>query len=159
MSSGLLGGDDEPMGVQLMNCPSCGKQASEFQPGKWRCLTCGAYFEYQAPRQPDRYVKIETVTGLAESSFFVCAICGGKFNRANHPEYTCKECKRSVCSEHMGKGERPAPGKESMGRCAECVARDWKKHYRFMVIVAGIVAVAGAIIFGLLWALGTFSSP
>jgi hypothetical protein len=55
--------------VHKMNCPRCGRAASEYQPNKWKCLTCGTSFIYEPPIKPDRYVRIEKVEKMDASSF------------------------------------------------------------------------------------------
>ena len=47
------------MTVNLMNCPKCGKRASEYAPNKWECLSCGSRFVYEPPLKPDKYIRQE----------------------------------------------------------------------------------------------------
>ncbi len=41
------------MPIVDMRCPRCGKQATEYDKNKWRCLTCNNKFLYEAPVQPN----------------------------------------------------------------------------------------------------------
>jgi DNA-directed RNA polymerase subunit RPC12/RpoP len=116
------------MGVQAMSCPKCGKQASEYAPNKWRCLHCGTNFLYEPPSRPDQYIKVETITSLDESAFFVCAKCQGKFPKMAHPEFVCKSCNKTFCKEHSGSGEF----------CGDCYAA---KRARIGYVLLGIVAI------------------
>jgi hypothetical protein len=86
-----------------MSCPHCGKPASEYAPDKWQCLTCRRKFLYEPPKKPDKYVRIEEVSSLDGSSFFVCGNCGGRFPRGSIPEFTCRRCHKSFCPEHKWK--------------------------------------------------------
>jgi hypothetical protein len=88
--------------IQSMNCPKCGKPASEYMPGKWECLSCRSRFIYEEPLKPDRYLKVERTTRADDSMFFVCTKCCVRFPRAAHGEYVCPRCKRSYCQEHRG---------------------------------------------------------
>ncbi len=38
------------MPLQSTSCPKCGKEASEYAEGKWRCLHCGLKFIYEKPQ-------------------------------------------------------------------------------------------------------------
>ncbi len=98
--------------LQPLNCPSCGREASEYEPSKWQCLRCGRRFAYEAPARPDSYQRVEHVTTLDDSSFFVCANCHGRFPRQSYPEFVCKKCDKSFCAEHMHK--------EVKGYCKAC---------------------------------------
>jgi DNA-directed RNA polymerase subunit RPC12/RpoP len=98
-------------GIQPMTCPTCGKKASEYEPNKWQCVDCGRRFVYEPPRHPDQYVRIEQVSKFDDSSFFVCAHCGGKFPRHSHAEFVCKRCGKTFCQEHINKNTR---------RCKPC---------------------------------------
>lgn len=40
------------MPVVSMNCPVCGKQATEYDENKWQCLYCGGKFRYERPMAP-----------------------------------------------------------------------------------------------------------
>jgi hypothetical protein len=42
------------MPIQSTACPKCGKEASEYEPNKWRCLHCGRTFIVTKP--PDVHV-------------------------------------------------------------------------------------------------------
>jgi len=39
------------MSIVDMRCPRCGKQATEYDKNKWRCLSCNAKFIYEEPAQ------------------------------------------------------------------------------------------------------------
>ena len=41
------------MPIVDMRCPRCGKQATEYEKNKWRCLICNNKFIYETPVQPN----------------------------------------------------------------------------------------------------------
>lgn len=130
---------DQPRApVQSMNCPKCGKSASEYQPNKWKCLHCGRKFIYEPPRHPDNYVKVEHVTTIADDSFYICGSCGGKFPKHSYAEFTCTRCKKSVCPEHVDK--------QSKGYCKKCAAAQFAIGC-LVIVIATVVIVAIALVF------------
>lgn len=95
------------MSIQTMNCPHCGREATEYQECKWQCLYCGTKFIYEPPPKPpplfkpDRYIKNEKILSLDETShFFLCSSCGGRFSRLSFPEFKCRVCGQSLCKDH-----------------------------------------------------------
>ena len=122
--------------VQPMNCPKCGKRASEYQPNKWECLYCGRRFIYEPPRHPDSYVRIEQVTSFDDSSFYVCADCGGKFPKHSYAEFTCKKCKKAFCPEHVDK--------QMKGYCKQCaLALTMAYGCGCLIVIIIICVIAG----------------
>ena len=87
--------------VHPMNCPKCGKPASEYQANKWRCLSCGVSFIYEPAPKPDQYVRIEKVEMMDESSFFTCSRCQGKFPRHSYAQFKCASCGQPICPQCM----------------------------------------------------------
>lgn len=46
--------------IVSLNCPKCGKESSEYQENKWKCLTCGSKFVYEPTQRPDHWEVVET---------------------------------------------------------------------------------------------------
>ena len=44
------------MPIQSTACPKCGKETSEYAPGKWKCLHCGRKFIYEKPPAVTQYI-------------------------------------------------------------------------------------------------------
>ena len=42
------------MSVEVMICSICGKPATEYDEGKWKCLNCGLKFIYEKPPTSDK---------------------------------------------------------------------------------------------------------
>ena len=109
--------------IKSLKCPVCGDVASEYESTKWQCLKCGMKFVYEVEKQPDVYHKVENVniTKLDDSSFYVCSKCFGKFPRQSFAEFKCIKCKKSFCSEHMGKGTTMCKDCSLKGGCIGCM--------------------------------------
>lgn len=89
------------MSIVDMRCPRCGKQATEYDENKWRCLNCNTKFIYEGPVQPNNYTLEEHVHIIDEDThFFTCAVCSGTFPKTNTPMYRCRKCGASLCAAH-----------------------------------------------------------
>ena len=55
------------MPVYDMACPKCGKQATEYDENKWRCLHCGNKFIYKEERPS---YEINTTVNIESSALF-----------------------------------------------------------------------------------------
>jgi len=89
------------MSIVDMRCPRCGRQATEYEENKWRCLNCNTKFIYEGPVQPNNYNLEEHVHIIDEDThFFTCAVCGGTFPKTNTPMYRCRKCGATLCAAH-----------------------------------------------------------
>jgi ribosomal protein L37AE/L43A len=120
--------------VNLMNCPKCGKRASEYAPNKWECLSCGSRFVYEPPLKPDKYIKQEATVTPDEAAFFGCCGCRRRVSKFVEAAYVCRKCGYTFCE----KCYYP-----STGRCRRC------ESINTLIIGAIVVALGVA----LLWLL------
>lgn len=121
------------MPVQLMNCPSCGKQASEYEPSKWQCLSCGSKFVYEPP--PEMKVEKREVI-VASQQEFQCAVCGGTFDTKGVGKYVCANCGAVVCGTRLPSGE---------GTCFRFSAKVCKLCYskrQVLLLVFALIGIA-----------------
>ena len=109
--------------VTSLSCPVCGKEASEYEPNRWQCLTCGRKFAYEPEKQPDVYHRNEQVyiNKMDDTSFFVCAKCDGKFPRQSYAEYKCDSCGNSFCADHMDKDAKMCKACSTKAGCGGCL--------------------------------------
>jgi hypothetical protein len=122
------------MPIQAMNCPKCGKPASEYSPGKWQCLTCGTKFVYEKP--PDKTVheqRIEhtgTVTLSDESYLYQCPGCKLSYSKLTEPPNTCTMCGVEFCRRCFGVGNllKERRGPRHVTLCLRCSEKLAKRH-------------------------------
>lgn len=135
------------MPVRPMMCPRCGEQTSEYDKGKWQCLSCGARFIYEKPPETVR-AEVELTTKF-EGLTYTCSACASKFPRQAYPEYKCVKCRRTYCPTCYGVNEGA-----SSGLCVSChKARLKRKEMRRKVGLAILVILLALYIIFLLWVL------
>ena len=83
------------MPVQSMQCPKCGKWATEYDLNKWQCLSCQTKFIYEPP-PPSEDVNIHHKINTSEF-VYTCARCGLNISRLIKPEQSCQECGEDIC--------------------------------------------------------------
>jgi hypothetical protein len=131
------------MAVVDMRCPKCGKQSTEYQKNKWRCLACGAYFLYEPPIEPvkpDIYVKKENINILdEESNFFTCQVCYGKFPRTKCTRYTCRKCQAIVCESHAIQDKPNLP--PICTKCAGHLQLNVKWYHKTSFVVISVLCL------------------
>ena len=89
------------MSIADMRCPRCGKQATEYEENKWRCLICNTKFVYEPPIRPNNYTVEEHVHIVDEEThYFTCAVCNGTFPRSQTIMYRCNKCGATICATH-----------------------------------------------------------
>lgn len=91
------------MSIQSMQCPKCGKAATEYDKNKWKCLHCQTNFIYEPPKELQA-PKIEVLNQQIEIKDFPkdglvyqCQICGLNYSCLTSPPQPCRSCGTSLC--------------------------------------------------------------
>lgn len=84
------------MTVQSMNCPRCGKPATEYDKNKWQCLNCQTKFIYEPPKDPDVVIRHE-VDVDDKTIYYNCKSCGMRYSNLTNPSQRCIKCGAIEC--------------------------------------------------------------
>jgi len=158
------------MPVQVMNCPKCGRPASEYSPDKWQCMNakCGIRFIYEPPTQGNatRQKEYTLIVGAGQGAgqgdgqdgaavvFFRCASCGGEFNKALNPEFRCRSCGAALCIE-CGVPRGRGLCRECRDRQAALQRKADQRHAATLVRIWVAAFVLSIMITAAIWALIT----
>ena len=110
------------MPIQSVSCPNCGKPASEYQPDKWQCLSCGRKFIYERPAEEQRIVHENRMEITGAGIIYQCPRCGLQFSKLTQPPNTCRHCGNQFCPTCFGieNPDKKKLGARSVNLCVAC---------------------------------------